>query len=218
MTSNRGLCGSFNSNIIRTGESFLRENKGTSYENISVSTIGRKGTDHFRRRGTRAVQRAGTKCGTTSSSPEPREISVNMSNRYARGELDAVYLCYNEFKSAISQKAVIHQLLPVKPLDGWEEQAPGSHRRAGFGLRQPRGRSGPHQRARKSSSPRPSGPLRPCSTRAPRATNTSTSPAARPCPGHVVASARGHPDLASPSRVDGRRARRPNERHGRRLA
>ena len=63
------------------------------------------------------------------------EVSVNLANRYARGELDAVYLCYNEFKSAISQKAVVQQLLPVKPLDGWGGAGGGPHRRARFRFR-----------------------------------------------------------------------------------
>ena len=121
MTSNRGLCGSFNSNIIRTAEAYLRDNHD-KYDRISISTIGRKGTDHFRRKGT-ALASDWDQVWDNLKFERAVEVSVNVSNRYARGELDAVYLCYNEFKSAISQKAVVQQLLPVKPLDGWEEHA-----------------------------------------------------------------------------------------------
>lgn len=122
MTSNRGLCGSFNSNIIRTAETFLRENKA-KYESIGLSTIGRKGTDHFRRRGL-TLSNSWDELWENLKFERAAEVSVNLANRYARGELDAVYLCYNEFKSAISQQAVVAQLLPIKPLDGWEEHAP----------------------------------------------------------------------------------------------
>ncbi len=121
MTSNRGLCGSFNSNMIRTAEVFLRENKAR-YDKITVSTIGRKGTDHFRRRGLDLAS-SWDELWDNLKFERAAEVSVNLATRYARGELDAVYLCYNEFKSAISQKAVVQQLLPVKPLDGWEETA-----------------------------------------------------------------------------------------------
>ena len=121
MTSNRGLCGSFNSNIIRTAETYLRENQ-QRYDRITVSTIGRKGSEHFRRRGMTLASHW-DELWDNLKFERAAEVSVNLANRYARGELDAVYLCYNEFKSAISQKAVVQQLLPIKPLDGWETHA-----------------------------------------------------------------------------------------------
>ncbi len=121
MTSNRGLCGSFNSNIIRTAESFLRDNKD-KFESIALSTIGRKGTDHFRRRGLQ-LSNSWDAIWDSLRYERASEVSVNLATRYGNAELDAVYLCYNEFRSAISQRVVVSQLLPFRPLEGWEQEA-----------------------------------------------------------------------------------------------
>jgi F-type H+-transporting ATPase subunit gamma len=119
MTSNRGLCGSFNANIIRSAERFLAENR-RRYEEIRVSTIGKKGRDHFQRKGTKLF---GTYEGVLDKLDfeKSAEIASDLSTRFKTGEIDAVFLLYNEFKSAISQKVVVVDLLPIKPLAGWEE-------------------------------------------------------------------------------------------------
>jgi F-type H+-transporting ATPase subunit gamma len=119
LTSNRGLCGSFNSNIIRAAERFLADH-ASKYDEIRVATIGKKGRDHFQRRG---VKLYGTYEGVLDQLDFSKagDIANDLSNRFRTGELDAIFLLYNEFKSAISQRVVVVNLLPVKPIEGWEE-------------------------------------------------------------------------------------------------
>jgi F-type H+-transporting ATPase subunit gamma len=119
MTSNRGLCGGFNSNIIRGAERFLAEHKD-KYDEIRVASIGKKGRDHFVRKG---VKLYGTYEGVLEKLDfsKATEIATDLSDRFRTGELDAIFLLYNEFKSAISQRVVVVNLLPIKPLEGWEE-------------------------------------------------------------------------------------------------
>lgn len=119
LTSNRGLCGSFNSNIIRAAERFLTQN-ATKYDEIRVSTIGKKGRDHFRRRGTKLYA---TYEGVLDrlNFEAASEIGADLAARFRSGEIDAVFLLYNEFKSAISQNVVVADLLPIKPLEGWDQ-------------------------------------------------------------------------------------------------
>lgn len=119
ITSDRGLCGSFNSNIVRTAERFLRENS-EKYDKINLSTIGRKGNEHFRRR---KVDIHGNYEEVFSDLRFERaaDIAADLSGRFRSGEVDAVYLLYNQFKSAISQDVVLKQVLPVLPLDDWEK-------------------------------------------------------------------------------------------------
>ncbi len=118
MTSDRGLCGSFNSNITRTAERWLKENDDR-HERIDVSTIGRKGRDHFKRK---QVPSKAHYDGVFDQLDYTRasEVARDLSSRFRTGETDAVYLLYNEFKSAISQNVSLVQLLPLKPLGDWE--------------------------------------------------------------------------------------------------
>lgn len=119
MSSNRGLCGSFNSSIIRSAERYIADNQ-ERFDEIRVATIGRKAKDHFRRKG---VELVATYEGIWDNLnyDAASEIAVDLSERFKKGQLDAVYLIYNEFKSAISQKVALQQLLPIHPLEGWED-------------------------------------------------------------------------------------------------
>ncbi len=119
MSSNRGLCGSFNSNIIRTAERYLREN-GEKYDSVVFSTIGRKAGDHLRRRGLNLSANHDSVWDDLRFD-RASDIANSLSERFREGELDAVYLLYNEFKSAISQDVRLVQLLPVQPLENWQE-------------------------------------------------------------------------------------------------
>jgi F-type H+-transporting ATPase subunit gamma len=113
MTSDRGLCGSFNSSILRAADRFVKENRDR-FETLEVATIGRKGRDYFRKR----------KIVTVRDYPgvfndltfrHASEIASGMADEFVKKDLDAVFLLYNEFKSAISQKVVVEQMLPVDP-------------------------------------------------------------------------------------------------------
>ena len=113
MTSDRGLCGGFNSNIIRRGQRFLVE-EGAEYERVQFSTVGRRGRDFARKRGIETRKDYVGFFGRLRYA-QAREIADDLIQAYAKDELDAVYLLYNEFKSAIVQQISLVQLLPLQP-------------------------------------------------------------------------------------------------------
>jgi F-type H+-transporting ATPase subunit gamma len=111
VTSDRGLAGAFNSNVLRRGQRYITENSDR-YESIAVSTVGRKARDWVRARKFPARQDyAGVHA--TLSFEKAEEIAEELTQRYLAGEVDAVVFIYNEFKSAIAQKVSLLQLLPV---------------------------------------------------------------------------------------------------------
>jgi F-type H+-transporting ATPase subunit gamma len=113
ITSDRGLAGGFNSNVARRTQRFMVEN-AERYASIALSTVGRKGRDYFRARKIEVRKDyAGVHAGLAYSKAEA--IAEEYTARYLAGEVDAVFLCFNEFKSAIAQKPVVFQLLPIEP-------------------------------------------------------------------------------------------------------
>lgn len=109
VTADRGLCGAFNSNIIRTGQMFIREHSG---QNVSLSFAGRKGRDFFRRRRV-TIHSEFINIFSRLDYGNAKDIAERVTASYAKTEFDAVYLLYNEFKSVIQQRVVVEQLLPL---------------------------------------------------------------------------------------------------------
>ncbi|PTL83144.1 ATP synthase F1 subunit gamma [Vitiosangium sp. GDMCC 1.1324] len=112
LTSDRGLAGGFNSNVIRRASRFIYENSGLE---IEVSTVGRKGNDFFRQRGQKMRKDFGYLFQRLDY-PHASQVAEELSARFLKGEVDAVYIIYNEFLSAISQKVTLAQLLPLQTL------------------------------------------------------------------------------------------------------
>jgi F-type H+-transporting ATPase subunit gamma len=112
ITSDRGLAGGFNSNIARRTQRFLTESSDR-FERIELATVGRKGRDFFRARKL-DVRKDFTGVNTDLRYEKAEAIAAEYTQRYLAGEVDAVVLAYNEFKSAISQKPVVFQLLPIE--------------------------------------------------------------------------------------------------------
>jgi F-type H+-transporting ATPase subunit gamma len=112
VTSDRGLAGAFNSNVQRRGQRFITEN-ADRYEEVRVTTIGRKARDYFKNR--KVIMQADY-AGVHQKLrfEKAQEIAEDLTARWLAGETDAVFLCYNEFKNAISQNVVVRQLLPVE--------------------------------------------------------------------------------------------------------
>jgi F-type H+-transporting ATPase subunit gamma len=121
LTSDRGLAGAFNSNINKAAYKFINELKEKGRE-VFVSTIGRKGYDFLRRRDV-SIQNNFKEIYQKVDNEKGREIGTTIIQAYTENELDAVYLVYNEFKSAISQKVVMEQLLPITPMDVADTEA-----------------------------------------------------------------------------------------------
>jgi len=112
VTADKGLCGAFNTNLTKAAQAFMRENAD---KNVEIIAIGRKGRDFFRNR--HAVI-AGEFIGLTGKGrvdfSEALEVADHIIKLYTEDTgIDKVFLLYNEFKSVLSQRVVLDQLLPV---------------------------------------------------------------------------------------------------------
>ncbi len=115
VTSDRGLAGAFNSNVIRAVERYAA-NELTSANEVSLRIIGKKGNQHFTRRNARISSFDTAPTGDTALGLA-RETANRVISDFKEGKVDRVYLAYNEFKNAGSQVTRVVQILPVKPED-----------------------------------------------------------------------------------------------------
>ncbi|MCA9601439.1 MAG: ATP synthase F1 subunit gamma [Polyangiales bacterium] len=115
LTSDRGLAGAFNTNINKTA---YREWKSAEADgkDVSFAVVGRKGRDYLSRRKAN-VAKVFPNVFENLSLAKASEISAHIIEEYTKHDLDAAYLVYNEFKSAISQNVVVEPLLPIVPMD-----------------------------------------------------------------------------------------------------
>jgi len=113
VTSDRGLCGGFNSNINRRAEKYIQVKEG-GHEEVSMALIGKKGRDYFRRRDV-SIRKDYMEVLSEPTLERASEIGQEIIAEYIDGGLDAVYIVYNEFKSAVTQKIVVEKLLPIDP-------------------------------------------------------------------------------------------------------
>jgi F-type H+-transporting ATPase subunit gamma len=110
ITSNRGLCGGFNSNMNQMTGNFITEQKSP----VALVTVGRKGTDFMSRCG-REIKAEFSDISDRPKLIETLPISRVIIDDYTSGEIDLVYLAYTDFVNTFTQKAVMHQLLPIVP-------------------------------------------------------------------------------------------------------
>jgi F-type H+-transporting ATPase subunit gamma len=114
ITADRGLCGSFNSNVIKAaGQFILTETTG---RDIALGLIGRKGRDFFRRRGF-DVRYEAVGIFQKITFGEAEDIAAAAIEDFTSGAAGSVYLIYNEFKSVMSQRIVVERLLPIPRLE-----------------------------------------------------------------------------------------------------
>jgi F-type H+-transporting ATPase subunit gamma len=114
VTADRGLCGAFNSNLIRATQNFLRErgiNSGST-----LLPVGRKGRDFFRRREV-PITSDYVNFFNKLNYGNARDIAKIITELYTEAKIDAVYIVYNEFKSAIQQRVTMEKLLPLGRAD-----------------------------------------------------------------------------------------------------
>jgi F-type H+-transporting ATPase subunit gamma len=112
ITADKGLCGAFNTNLVKAAQAFIKDNPG---KHIEILAIGRKGRDFFRNRN--AII-AGEYIGLTGKGrvdfTEALDVARHIIKLYQEDEgIDKVFLIYNEFKSVLQQRVVLEQLLPV---------------------------------------------------------------------------------------------------------
>ena len=126
ISGDKGFAGAFNANVVKTANRFLEAKQGN---NIDIIAIGRKGRDLLRRRfpyaqpGTEEgeyrrvapVEIVGEQVGVLNKLEftMARDLANEIVKRYARAEVDSVYLVYNEFKSVIAQRLVVDHVLPI---------------------------------------------------------------------------------------------------------
>jgi len=111
ITSDRGLCGGFNSTVNRFAENYYKENK-SKYETLDFLFVGRRARDYFKSRGHKGIDTLLNLAKEISYSLSA-EISDRLIKAYTEGGYDEIRLVYNEFKSAIAQNLVSETLLPV---------------------------------------------------------------------------------------------------------
>jgi len=112
LSGDKGLCGPFNTNVIRLGERFLAS-RPKSIETRLI-TIGKKGRDYFRRRNVSIHAEHINLFLRTVALSKAREITEEVVRLFAEKEVDAVYVLYNEFKSILAQRLVTEKLLPIE--------------------------------------------------------------------------------------------------------
>lgn len=112
VTADRGLCGPFNANLLRTAENYIRER---GRDEVSLITVGRKARDYFRRRSIK-VTAEHINIFRKLEFSHAKELADKIIDLYTTESVDAVDFVYNEFKSVIVQNVKVERYLPVEPL------------------------------------------------------------------------------------------------------
>jgi F-type H+-transporting ATPase subunit gamma len=110
ITSDKGLAGAFNSNLIKASQRFFNEHAGAE---VSLTLVGRKGRDFYRRRHGRILAEH-VNILNRPSHEDAAKVAAEIIRRYRDGETDAVFLLNNEFKSVLAQRLSVMQLLPIE--------------------------------------------------------------------------------------------------------
>ncbi len=111
LTSDRGLCGGFNSNLLRKVEHYTRH-EGKAFPEIKLSTMGRKGRDYYRAKNI-SLKEALNSFEEDFTFAHAEGVAQTYVNAFLAGETDALFLAYNRFNSAISQEPIILRILPL---------------------------------------------------------------------------------------------------------
>lgn len=123
VTSDRGLCGAFNTNILKAAQKCIDGYKKDGFE-VSISTVGKKARDYFKRRGINLRNSwTGVSGNVTFSSAQ--EIANDLKDNFINETIDEVTVVFNAFKSMVAQTVTVAKLLPLAHVEeGKEEAAP----------------------------------------------------------------------------------------------
>ena len=113
ITADRGLCGSFNTNVIKSSGAFIAESPGRE---VALGLVGRRGRDYFSRRGF-SVRYEQVNLFAQLKFEDAQAIARAAIDAFVGGEADGVYLVYNEFRSVMTQTVVVERLLPIARLE-----------------------------------------------------------------------------------------------------
>jgi F-type H+-transporting ATPase subunit gamma len=113
LSSDRGLCGALNSSVVRMTQRFLVDHVD-DFKDIAISTIGKKGFEGLSRLGLKIRKRYEPNSKATFDLNLASHVADELCERFLSGEIDGVYLIYNQFKSALTQTVMVEQLLPIE--------------------------------------------------------------------------------------------------------
>jgi len=119
VTADKGLCGAFNTNLIRAMENYLAEHRGRK---VSMIAVGRKGRDFFRKRQVEIIADHVSIFSRLQFS-HAQEIAAKIVDLYTRQAVDAVDFIYNESKTVLTQRLTVERHLPIKPVTPVEGEA-----------------------------------------------------------------------------------------------
>lgn len=114
ITSNRGLCGAFNSNIIKATSSLI--NNDFKGKEVSIVSIGKKANDAFKKSGKVIANKSEVYDDLTFDNVA--EIAETLMNTFVEAKADKIILVYNKFKNAATQEIMTEQFLPIVPVEG----------------------------------------------------------------------------------------------------
>jgi F-type H+-transporting ATPase subunit gamma len=115
ISGDRGLCGAFNSNIIRRSVEFLRAYQDDPEIGLTLIVVGRKVRDFYRRRGEYTVRSEYVNFFDKLAYSHAAQVGKDLIRAFVGKEADEVHIVYNEFKSVAAQRVVVEQLLPIQP-------------------------------------------------------------------------------------------------------
>jgi F-type H+-transporting ATPase subunit gamma len=115
VTSDRGLCGAFNANVLKRAQAAARELAAQGLT-VVITPVGKKADEFFRRRRLGAIQRVWSGLGTIGIR-HASELAEHLAKRYESGEIDGATLVYSEFISALTQTPHADPLLPLAPAE-----------------------------------------------------------------------------------------------------
>jgi F-type H+-transporting ATPase subunit gamma len=113
VTSDRGLAGGFNSNVIKAAEAVIKSRAG-EFEQIGLTLLGKKAIDFFRKRRPGQIRFA-SPIGGDVRYDKAADVGRELARRYAAGEVDEVVLVYSQFVSTLTQSPIVRSLLPFTP-------------------------------------------------------------------------------------------------------
>jgi F-type H+-transporting ATPase subunit gamma len=123
VSGDRGLCGGFNSNIIRRSLELLRDTPREADARLTLLVVGRKARDFYRRRGGVEIRAEHAGIFDKLAYSHAAQIAREVTSAYLGDEVDQVDLLYNEFKSAAAQRVAVEPLLPIRLPTPAEETA-----------------------------------------------------------------------------------------------
>jgi F-type H+-transporting ATPase subunit gamma len=119
LTSDRGLCGAFNTNILKAAEKLINERKEENF-NVNVSVVGKKANDYFKRRNVE-MRNSWVDISGKLSYTDAIRIAEDIVENYLNESIDEVFIIYNQFRTVMNQEVTVQKLMPLSAPENTEE-------------------------------------------------------------------------------------------------